>query len=83
MIHKELNLARKQEAIKQELAARYDFNIERLFREVDDWNYKFVDNKNLKRFLSKMGVPATEGHLIAIIRRFDLDADAKLSLTEF
>lgn len=30
-----------------------------------------------------MGVPATETHLIAIIRRFDLDADAKLTLSEF
>jgi hypothetical protein len=83
LIHKELNLARNQEAIKQELASRYDFNVERLFREVDDWNYKFVDTKNLKRFLSKMGIPSTESHLIAIIRRFDLDADAKLSILEF
>lgn len=30
-----------------------------------------------------MGTPASESHLIAIIRRFDLDADAKLSLAEF
>ena len=30
-----------------------------------------------------MGVPATETHLIAIIRRFDLDADAKLTKSEF
>ncbi len=83
MIHKELNLARKQEVIKQEIAARYDFNIEKLFREIDDWNYKYIDHKNLKRFLSKMGVATTETTLIAIIRRFDLDADAKLTLQEF
>lgn len=76
-------MARKQEEIKQEIAARYDFNIAKLFKEVDDWNYKYVDHKNLKRFLSKMGVPATESHLIAIIRRFDLDADAKLTFAEF
>ena len=30
-----------------------------------------------------MGAPASEVHLIAIIRRFDLDADAKLTYAEF
>ena len=65
------------------MAARYDFDIVKLFKEVDDWNYKYIDHKNLKRFLSKMGVPASESHLIAIIRRFDLDADAKLTFSEF
>jgi len=30
-----------------------------------------------------MGVPASDQHVIAIIRRFDLDADAKLTLKEF
>ena len=65
------------------MSARYDFDVERLFREIDDWNYRYIDHKNLKRFISKMGVPATETHLIAIIRRFDLDADAKLTKSEF
>ena len=83
LLQKELTVARKQEAIKQEMSSRYDYNREKLFKEVDDWNYKYIDHKNLKRFLSKMGVPASEVHLIAIIRRFDLDADAKLTLTEF
>jgi len=30
-----------------------------------------------------MGVSANDQHVIAIIRRFDLDADAKLTLKEF
>lgn len=76
-------MARKQEITKQELAARYDCDLALLFKEVDDWNYKYIDHKNLKRFLSKLGAPSTEQHLIAIIRRLDLDADAKLSLHEF
>jgi hypothetical protein len=66
------------------LTARYDYDIDKLFREIDDWGYKYVDHKNLKRFLNfKMGVPASDQHVIAIIRRFDLDADAKLTLREF
>jgi hypothetical protein len=42
------------------MSSRYDFDVEKLFKEVDDWNYKYIDNKNLKRYLSKMGVPASE-----------------------
>jgi hypothetical protein len=42
------------------MSSRYDFDVEKLFKEVDDWNYKYIDHKNLKRYLSKMGVPASE-----------------------
>lgn len=69
--------------MKQEITTRYDFDIETLFREIDDWNYKYIDHKNLKRYLCKMGVAASDQNVIAIIRRFDLDADAKLSVKEF
>ena len=65
------------------MAARYDYNLVHLFKEVDDWNYKYVDTTNLKRFLMKTGTIANDSLLISIIRRFDLDADAKLKQTEF
>lgn len=83
LVHKEIKLAKRQEQVKQELNSRYDFDLERLFREVDDWNYKYIDHKNLKRYLSKMGVAVSDQSVIAVIRRFDLDADAKLNLKEF
>ena len=54
-----------------------------LFKSVDDWNYKYIDQINLKRFLVKCGVIPTDNLLMAIIRRMDLDADAKLNLKEF
>lgn len=69
--------------MKEELASRYDYNIKDIFKDVDDWNYNYIDAKNLKRFLIKTGVFPSEGLLIAILRRFDLDADAKLNLKEF
>jgi len=83
LVQKELKLARDAERIKQELAARYDFNLDRLFKDVDDINYNYVDQANLKRFLIKCGVFPNEGMLISILRRFDLDADAKLNKKEF
>ena len=54
-----------------------------LFKSVDDWSYKYIDQINLKRFLIKCGIIPNDNLLISIIRRMDLDADAKLNLKEF
>ena len=83
LIHKELRLAKEEEGLKQQLAIRYDYSLEALFKAVDDWNYKYIDQINLKRFLIKCGVLPNDNLLLAIIRRMDLDADAKLNLKEF
>lgn len=83
LLQKELRLAREVELLKQQLASRYDYSLEILFKSVDDWNYKYIDQINLKRFLIKCGVLPNDGLLLAIIRRMDLDADAKLNMREF
>jgi Ca2+-binding EF-hand superfamily protein len=83
LIQKELKLSRDAERLKQELAARYDYNVDRLYKEVDDINYGYIDASNLKRFLIKCGIISNESLLISILRRFDLDADAKLNKKEF
>jgi hypothetical protein len=83
LIDKELKLAGHVECLKQELATSYDFNLDRLYKEIDDCNFKFIDSTNLKRFLIKCGLYPTDSVLIAIIRRLDLDADARLNQKEF
>ena len=83
LIFKELKLANEIEQIKQQLASRYDYSLDLLFKNVDDWNYKYIDQINLKRFLIKCGVIPHDSLLLAIIRRMDLDADAKLNMREF
>ena len=83
LIHKELKLAKEEEQLKQQLASRYDYSLDMLFKSVDDWNYKYIDQINLKRFLIKCGIIPNDNLLISIIRRMDLDADAKLNLKEF
>lgn len=50
---------------------------------MDDCNFNFVDTSNLKRFLVKCCIYPNDALLISIIRRMDLDADARLSLKEF
>ena len=76
-------MAREEELLKQQLAQRYDYSLELLFKAVDDWNYKYIDQVNLKRFLIKCSVLPNDALLISIIRRMDLDADAKLNFQEF
>jgi hypothetical protein len=83
LIHKELKLAINSEMLKQELACRYDFNIDSLYMEIDDCNLKYICTSSLKRFLIKCQVYPSDDLLIALIRRLDLDSDAKLTRHEF
>jgi hypothetical protein len=78
-----LTLAGQSECLKQDLASSYDFNLENLYNELDDCNLKFIDSSALKRYLIKCSIYPTDALLIAIIRRLDLDADARLSKREF
>ena len=59
------------------------FSKKKAFEAIDDWNYGFIDKKNLKSFLRKHNYVASTAETMAIIRRLDLDADARLSYYEF
>lgn len=83
LFEKEFGFVRQQERLKAELMSRFDYNVPNLFKSVDDWNYKYLDTKNIKRFLMKTGIYPDESLLKAIIRRLDNDGDARLSFKEF
>ena len=82
-MQKELAMAGQCEMLKQELATAYDYNLDSCYKNIDDCNFGFIDTSNLKRFLVKCCIYASDALLIAIIRRMDLDADARLSKREF
>lgn len=69
--------------MKRSLEAAYDYNVRTAFKAIDDWNYNYIDDKNLRRFLRNMGHLATKADLVAMIRRFDTDGDAKINAEEF
>ena len=52
-------------------------------QEIDDCNLRFIDSAAIKRFLIKCRVYPSDDLLIAVVRRLDLDADARLSYKEF
>ena len=71
------------EEIKQRMESNKEFDYEKAFNSIDDWNYGYIDRKNLKSFLRKHGHLASNEEVMAIIRRMDLDADARLAKKEF
>ena len=71
------------EELKQEMDATKSFDVEKAFEAIDDWKYGYIDKKNLKSFLRKHNYIASTAECIAIIRRLDLDADARLTPQEF
>ena len=83
LIQKELKMAIQSEMLKQQLACRYDFNIDSFYMEIDDCNLKYICSSSLKRFLVKCQIYPGDELLFALVRRLDLDSDAKLTRAEF
>jgi hypothetical protein len=83
LIYREVKLHLKAENIKRSLESSYDFSVRAAFKAIDDWNYNYIDKQNLKRFLRSMGHLASKQEIVAILRRLDLDGDAKINLQEF
>jgi len=83
LIFKEVRLQCRADEMKRNLENSYDFSFQKAFKAIDDWCYNYIDMCNLKRFLRGMGYVATKQDLVAILRRFDMDGDAKINLQEF
>jgi Ca2+-binding EF-hand superfamily protein len=69
--------------MKRTLENSYDFTFRKAYSAIDDWNYNYIDQANLKRFLRSTGYIATKHELVSILRRFDMDGDAKINYKEF
>ena len=67
--------------MKRLIENAYDFTFKKAFQAIDDWNYKYIDMNNLKRFFIKTSHIPSKQELVSILRRFDLDGDAKISFT--
>ena len=83
LLEKEVAMHRRVEKLKQELEVRYDYSPKAAFKSVDDINYGYIDASSLKRFLKNAKYLPSDRELAAIIRRLDLDADARLNYEEF
>ena len=71
------------EELKQGMQCNKQFHYLKAFQEIDDWGYGYIDVKNLKSFLRKHNYKAENSDVLCIIRRMDLDGDARLTREEF
>ena len=83
LISKELKFVQQIENQKQQLASHPDYNLARFFEEIDSRNTTYIDCVNLKTFLIRCSYLPNDNLLLAIVRRLDLDGDAKLNYREF
>ena len=83
LIYKEVRYSLKADQLKRNIENSYDYTTKKAFQSIDDWNYQYIDQANLKRFLRSCGHIATSQELVCVLRRFDLDGDAKINYEEF
>jgi len=69
--------------MKKELENCFDFSVRRAFKAIDEHRFRYITDASIRNFLRKMGHQVLKPEIIAILRRFDLDGDSKLSFKEF
>lgn len=83
VLEREVHYHIQIEQQKKDLEGCFDFNVRRAFKAIDELRYNYINEQNLKLFLRKMGHHVLKKEITAILRRFDLDGDSKLSFQEF
>jgi Ca2+-binding EF-hand superfamily protein len=83
LVEKEINFHVKIERSKRDLAIRYDWTARAAFETVDSLRDYVLTHRSIQSFLRINGFVATDGEVIAIIRRLDSDGDNKVTLDEF
>jgi Ca2+-binding EF-hand superfamily protein len=83
MAYREINFHVKAERSKRDLALRYDWTARAAFETIDSLRDYVLNHRNIQSFLRINGFVATDGEVIAIIRRLDSDGDNKVTLDEF
>jgi hypothetical protein len=86
VIHQELKFVRKQEVLRQQVSRLpRGQEVEWLFYQVTqgDSIHAVIDRATLKKFLLLSSYLPNDNLVLAIIRRVDVDGDAKINFMEF
>ena len=65
------------------MSIRYDWSTRAAFETVDSLREYHLNHRNIQSFLRINGYIATDGEVIAMIRRIDSDGDNRITLDEF
>ncbi|CAG9334623.1 unnamed protein product [Blepharisma stoltei] len=83
LLDKEISLQRRLEAIRKDLELFPEFSIIKAFDTIDYPSSGFVTRDKIADFLRKNLISAFSDDIDAILRRFDVDSDERLSYSEF
>lgn len=83
LIMEEIELFRRTEDIRKDLAKRHDFSTYQCFRTIDSLNEGEINPGNIRQFFKSNGHYPSEDEIIALVRRLDYDADCKINYEEF
>lgn len=83
LLEAEIQMHLNLEQVKKELESCFDFSLRRLFKSIDEVRAGHITEASLRQFLKRMGHQALKSEVIALIRRFDLDGDSRISFPEF
>lgn len=83
LLEREVLYHREVEALRRDLAARYDYSMLSGFQAIDTSGSSYIDRISLRRFINRAGLTVYDEDLDAIYRRCDTDGDERLSYTEF
>jgi Ca2+-binding EF-hand superfamily protein len=71
------------ERLKYDLTLRYDWTSRAAFETIDSTRDLALNSRNIQSFLRLNGFYATESEIVAIVRRLDVDADQKVTYSEW
>ena len=80
---RELNYHVRSERLKYDLTLRYDWTSRAAFETIDTLRDYALNARNIQSFLRLNGFYATESEIVAIVRRLDIDADQKITYSEW
>lgn len=83
LLEKEIQLQKYWESEKKILESSYGYSTLKAFNTIDTYGFGFVDTVNLGRFMRNNRIQLGDMELMAIIRRVDLNANNKVSFSEF
>jgi len=83
LLQHEIDFIRRMNALVKDLHAQADFSTYAAFRTIDRYNEGAININNLQDFFRSFGNYLVEQEVFAIVRRIDMDGDARITFEEF
>lgn len=83
LLNTEIDCLRRVQVLVRDLERQPDYSVQAAFRTIDQYNEGFLNQANLTDFFRSHGIYLVPNEVFAILRRVDIDGDARISFHEF